>query len=415
MRFYPQFPDLQADVQWYFVEEGTPDLGRRTVFGSLNWEGDPKGGAPLGEVYGADRVWVNGGNPTSAKGEPPACGSDDQWRYGDSGPPSPATAVDLWGTPLCCARKSEPFSWTGCGDGRTPMWTAYLFDAGGIGTAEDCPQYNGRWRLTYIGGCQWRTWTTGSAIPPSLTVGWRIIANPGQNIGLTAESSLNTTDAVYQITQGPDEQAPLIATLLDPRAKCIHWPTTLVLFPEGTEMPLIGTIVWDAGVDAVPAFHLECNGQAVSRAIYSLLFGRLGITFGAGDGATTFNLPDLRDRTALGKSAGSLGSDRPSARAAGDSGGNESVTLAVGQLPAHTHSVTDPTHSHSFSAFGINILTDSGSAYDTFASAAGTAIKKQGATPGASTGISLGNTGSGNAVPTQAPWLCLRALIYAGQ
>lgn len=43
-----------------------------------------------------------------------------------------------------------------------------------------------------------------------------------------------------------------------------------------------------------PAGYLKANGAAVSRTVYAWLFGKIGTTFGAGDGATTFNLPDLR-------------------------------------------------------------------------------------------------------------------------
>ena len=44
----------------------------------------------------------------------------------------------------------------------------------------------------------------------------------------------------------------------------------------------------------VPAGYLECNGAAISRTTYADLFNVIGTTFGAGDGSTTFNLPDLR-------------------------------------------------------------------------------------------------------------------------
>lgn len=43
-----------------------------------------------------------------------------------------------------------------------------------------------------------------------------------------------------------------------------------------------------------PAGWLKCNGSAVSRATYAALFSAIGTTFGAGDGATTFNVPELR-------------------------------------------------------------------------------------------------------------------------
>ena len=45
---------------------------------------------------------------------------------------------------------------------------------------------------------------------------------------------------------------------------------------------------------SVPAGWLPCEGQEVSRRIYDNLFYAIGTTFGAGDGSTTFNLPDLR-------------------------------------------------------------------------------------------------------------------------
>lgn len=55
----------------------------------------------------------------------------------------------------------------------------------------------------------------------------------------------------------------------------------------------IGQIIWYPK-STPPANFLECAGQAISRTTYADLFAVLGITFGAGDGASTFNLPDLR-------------------------------------------------------------------------------------------------------------------------
>jgi len=64
-------------------------------------------------------------------------------------------------------------------------------------------------------------------------------------------------------------------------------------------------IVFSAPVDTLGGFLL-CDGAAVSRADYAALFGRIGTRFGAGNGSTTFNLPDYRGcflRGAGGKSA----------------------------------------------------------------------------------------------------------------
>jgi phage-related tail fiber protein len=52
-------------------------------------------------------------------------------------------------------------------------------------------------------------------------------------------------------------------------------------------------VAWFAR-NTAPAGWLVANGAAVSRATYANLFAAIGITFGAGDGSTTFNLPDLR-------------------------------------------------------------------------------------------------------------------------
>lgn len=51
---------------------------------------------------------------------------------------------------------------------------------------------------------------------------------------------------------------------------------------------------------------LKCEAQAVSRATYALLFAEIGTTYGAGDGATTFNVPDGKGRALIGAGAGSL-------------------------------------------------------------------------------------------------------------
>ena len=57
-----------------------------------------------------------------------------------------------------------------------------------------------------------------------------------------------------------------------------------------------GMMLWYTGLIAnVPAGYLVCNGQAVSRATYAALFAVLGTKYGAGDGSTTFNVPNLTD------------------------------------------------------------------------------------------------------------------------
>ena len=61
----------------------------------------------------------------------------------------------------------------------------------------------------------------------------------------------------------------------------------------------VGCVIPFAGA-AAPTGWLLCQGQAVSRTTYAQLFSVIGTTYGSGDGSTTFNLPDMRGRVAVG-------------------------------------------------------------------------------------------------------------------
>lgn len=95
-----------------------------------------------------------------------------------------------------------------------------------------------------------------------------------------------------------------------------------------------GAVVSFAGSSA-PTGWLICNGAAISRSTYAALFAILGTTFGAGDGSTTFSLPDLRGRVPVGAGAGSGLTNR----VLGATGGEENHTLTTDEMPAHTHPI----------------------------------------------------------------------------
>ncbi len=96
--------------------------------------------------------------------------------------------------------------------------------------------------------------------------------------------------------------------------------------PVGAVVPFVGT--------TMPTNMLLCNGAAVSRTTYSTLFNVIGTAFGAGDGSTTFNLPDFRTATRIpiGKTSATT-----AINAVGKSGGSFN----------HTH--TSTAHAHAFS------------------------------------------------------------------
>lgn len=106
-------------------------------------------------------------------------------------------------------------------------------------------------------------------------------------------------------------------------------PTLSVAIMDALVPP--GTI-WAYGGPTAPAGWLPCNGTNVSRQTFVKLFNAIGVGYGAGDGFSTFTLPNLAGRVVLGNAAG---------HAIGTSGGAESVPAAAG--PAHTH---PGSHSH---------------------------------------------------------------------
>ena len=86
--------------------------------------------------------------------------------------------------------------------------------------------------------------------------------------------------------------------------------------------------------DAAPAGWTILDGEELSRASNPNLFAEWGVSYGPGNGSTTFNKPDFRGRVPVGAGGADdalLGND------VGDTGGERSHALTVDEMPAHTH------------------------------------------------------------------------------
>ena len=92
----------------------------------------------------------------------------------------------------------------------------------------------------------------------------------------------------------------------------------------------VGAII-PYGGETAPPQYIFARGQALSRSTYSLLFSVFGTKYGAGDGVSTFNVPNLQGRVVMGMSTSDID------HALGATGGAKFHTLTVDQLPAHAH------------------------------------------------------------------------------
>jgi microcystin-dependent protein len=128
--------------------------------------------------------------------------------------------------------------------------------------------------------------------------------------------------------------------------------------PSGTIVP------WSDS--SIPSGFLECTGQAVSRSTYATLFGIIGTTYGAGNGSTTFNVPDLQDNVAVSKSGtknlGSTGGANTVSATGNVGGSTANATLSEAQLASHKHTAptTNPSSPLIGSALGIGFPTPEG-------------------------------------------------------
>ncbi|PKO58112.1 MAG: phage tail protein [Betaproteobacteria bacterium HGW-Betaproteobacteria-18] len=106
-------------------------------------------------------------------------------------------------------------------------------------------------------------------------------------------------------------------------------------------VPAGAVMAWTTAT--APQGWLECNGSAVSRTTYANLYAVLGTQYGAGDGSTTFNLPDLRGRTIIGldNMGGSAALRVAAATSLGQAAGAETHYHTGG---AHAHALANHTH-----------------------------------------------------------------------
>jgi len=146
----------------------------------------------------------------------------------------------------------------------------------------------------------------------------------GGTLGVTGAATFNSSATFIGIPSGPTAAAGTSTTQLATTA-----------FVAQNAVLTGALLMWPTS--SAPSGYLLCNGSAVSRTTYSALFSVISTTFGAGDGSTTFNLPNYADNMPIG--VGTI------ATAVGITGGSKDAVVV-----SHTHTatsvVTDPSHTH---------------------------------------------------------------------
>lgn len=195
--------------------------------------------------------------------------------------------------------------------------------------------------------------------------------------------------------------------------------STLTLLSPGIVVPFAGS--------SAPTGWLICNGAAVNRSVYADLFTIVGTTYGAGDGSTTFNLPNLVDRFgvgagglyALGATGGAASGTTSSAGSHNHTGLTGATTLTTAQMPAHNHptTVSDPGHVHILGGTGLGSGSTGysgtpGGAYPTNSAVTGISVSTSNTGGGGSHDHSISTDGTHtHTVATVPPYLALNYII----
>lgn len=138
---------------------------------------------------------------------------------------------------------------------------------------------------------------------------------------------------------------------------------TIDNFYGGMNSVMTGEIRMYGGATA-PTGWLLCDGGAISRTTYSDLFTVISTTFGVGDGALTFNVPDMRGRVPIGVGTGigggtagtglPAGGDALTTRARGAWLGEQTHVIIEAELAAHTHNYLDTGLAENYSVGGAS-------------------------------------------------------------
>lgn len=173
------------------------------------------------------------------------------------------------------------------------------------------------------------------------------------------------------------------------------WRSVAVDVPGSVEM-------YAGNAGTIPFGWLLCNGQAVGRTSYALLFSIIGTIYGAGDGSTTFNLPNIKGRSVVGHDSAQTEFDN-----VGELGGVKTHTLTIAEMPGHTH--TQNAHSHEQSVLA-GVGSNMSGRRDWQADGPGNIYPQSGVNTAGAIATN-NNTGGGGAHNNMSPYIVMNFII----
>jgi len=224
-------------------------------------------------------------------------------------------------------------------------------------------------KLATVSAYQWITGDVSGVLGGTSVTALRAVASDSN--GLPIASATTATELGYVSGATSNIQAQINAI------------TASGTVPAGGMMDFGGTVA--------PTGWLLCDGSAVSRSTYANLFSAISTTWGAGDGSTTFNVPNMTRRTGMGSGGSGTGTI---GNAVGNTGGEEGHTLTQSELSVAlgtaSSSVTDPGHVHSLT--GRNAGGAQNLIFANTGNSAAGSTNLSGSVGSATTGISVGTT-----------------------
>lgn len=248
-------------------------------------------------------------------------------------------------------------------------WGAdYQADPDTVPTAKDVNRASTNYLLNVITGAiralqavgvpEWITTADNDGTPFPYEIGAKVrySSNPGV---VPWVYYVSTVDANISVPGATTDWQVSLQFESSPSQALAGTDFTTVMTPRRTKaaidqgvVPLgvqVGMVAFFAAT-AVQTGYLPADGSTVSRTTFAALFAYMGVTFGAGDGSTTFQLPDMRGKF-----------PRAFDNGAGIDPGRVFGSYVVDSIKAHNHGVNDPAHNHSLvNPSHSHTLTDPG-------------------------------------------------------